>query len=273
MTDRITRAVATTIAELDWFKIPHTIDQVIGIYAEALGESRPLSRRTLTNEECLRAITARIGGRTGGHADPTAQSALAGEPDAIDDADGTLGAIDACLDQMHHAAQELADLVAHATGTATWRPATLGPERQDRIAVISSQLARLQPNLAAALEATDHHDHIELLARTTLCESATWLRTKAEEIWRASRGDHRPVANRAPGHKPDECRHCSRWRKGTIAQPKGLCQQCADFERNHGKGVLPIEAVVRRWEYGRGATPAQVLESKAAAKSKVRKGA
>jgi hypothetical protein len=263
VTDRTTQAIATATTDLDWFKIPHTIDQVLGIYAESLGEGRPLSKRTLTNDECLRAIAARVGGRTGGHADPTPQQALAGEPDAIDDADGTVGAIDACLTQMHHAAQELADLVADASGTAAWRPSTLGPARQDRIAVISSLLARLAPNLATAIEHTDRPGELDELARYAIAESAAWLRTKGEEIWRASRGDHRPVVVQ---RAIVECRHCAAWRSGTIARVRGLCEQCSKFQGHHQ--CLPVEAVVRRWEYGKGATPAQVLESKAASKAR-----
>ncbi len=270
MTDRIVQAVATATADLDWFKIPHDLDRVLGIYAESLGEGRALSKRTLTNDECLRAIAARIGGRAGGHADPTPQQALAGEPDSYDDADGTVGAIDACLVQMHHAAQELADLVADATGTARWTPRPAGPRRQDRLAVVSSLLARLAPNLADALERTDQLAEMDELARHAIAESAAWLRTKGEDIWQASRGEHRPVVVQ---RAIVECRHCSPWRKDTIATSKGLCQQCADFERNHGKGVLPVEATVRRWEYGKGATPAQVIEAKALAKGRARKGA
>ena len=220
MTDRIAQAIAAATSDLNWFKIPHTVDMLIGIYAESLGEGRPLSRRNLSNDECLRAIAARIGGRTGGHADPTADTALRGEPDAVDDSDGTVGAIDACLALLHEAAQELADLVADATGTARWLPAVAGPGRQARLAVTSALLARLQPNLTAATASMDADDltRCEELARIHLAESAAWLRTKGEEIWRASRGDHRPVAVQ---RAIEECRHCASWRKGTIARAKG----------------------------------------------------
>jgi hypothetical protein len=55
---------------------------------------------------------------------------------------------------MHHAAQQLADLVAEASSTATCRPSSLGPARQDLLSTVL--LARLQPDLAAALERTNH---------------------------------------------------------------------------------------------------------------------
>lgn len=267
MTDRITQAIAAATADLDWFKIPHTIDQVLGIYAESLGEGRALSKRTLTNDECVEVIKARSYGHGGNvdsaWSDPTYQAVLAGQPDAPDDADGTIGAIDACLAQMHHGAQELADLVADACGTARWHPVAAGTRRQDQLAVTSALLARLAANLGDATERTDQLDEMDLLARTTIAESAAWLRTKGEDIWLASRGDHRPVAVQ---RTIAECRHCAPWRSGTIARVRGLCEQCAKFQGHHQ--CLPVEAVVKRWEYGKGATPAQVLESKAASKAR-----
>lgn len=266
MTERITLAIAAAIADLDWFAVPHTIDQLLGIYAESLGEGRPLSRRTLSNEECLRAIAARVGGRASGHADPTADSALAGEPGALDDADGTVGAIDACLEQIHAAAQELADLVADATGSARWVPVVAGPRRQDRLMVISALLARLSPNLAEAAMVGDV-DEMDELARYAIAESAAWLRTKGEEIWRASRGDLRPVAVQ---RAIVPCRCCGGWRAETIATTKGLCDQCAEFQHRHR--CLPTQPIVRRWEYGQAATPGQILEAKAASRAKVRAG-
>ena len=269
MTDRIAQAIAATAADLDWFQNPHTLDQLIGVYAESLTEARPLSRRNLSNEECLRAISARGGGRGSELPDPTGNTAvqwvLAGEPDAIDDADGTMGAIDACLELMHEAAQELADLVADTTSTPRWLPRPAGTSRHHRLAVTSELLAALRPNLTTAVATMDADQlaQAEELARIHLAESAAWLRTKGEDIWRASRGDHRPVAVQ---RAIEECRHCSPWRKGTIAKVRGLCDQCAKFQSHYQ--CLPIEGIVRRWEYGRGATPTQVHESKAASRAR-----
>jgi hypothetical protein len=259
VTDRTDQAIAAAIADLDWFQIPHTLDQVLGIYAESLGEGRALSKRNLTNDECLQAIRARVGGRAGGHADPTVQAALAGEPDALDDADGTVGAIDACLAQMTAAARELDALVASLVGIGAWNPTEALRGRQDAVALIGARLARIAPHVGLAAQIGGDGGDLELLARTTIAESAAWLRLKGEEIWRASRGDHRPVAVQ---RAIVECSCCSTWRTGTIARVRGLCDQCATFQGHHR--CLPTEPIVRRWEYGKGATPAQVIEAKAA---------
>lgn len=259
-----TAALTATIDNLAWFKIPHTLDQVVGIYAEATAESHGTQARTMTNEEILSSITSRAngGGGKGGHSDPTPMAALWGEPDARDDADGTLGMIDADLARIVEAADEL-DRTCSPTPLIAVRARA---SRQERISRAVSALHHVRPHLEPAITAGADEARMEYLIRFDLAESAEGLTLKCEEIWRASRGDTRPVAIQ---RAITECSCCSAWRKGTIATRAGLCDECANFKSNHS--ALPIEGIVRRWDYGKGATPALVLEAQAAMKRKSRK--
>lgn len=269
MTDRLHQALATAIGHLEWFAIPHTVDQIIGLYSEALAGTTMRYRHGVSNDELLEAIRASgssTPGGKGGHSDPTADAALRGEPDAIDDTDGTLGAIDACLRTIGDAARELDHLGADATTTQRWHPPASGYGRQGTLAVIVARLHHAQPTLDAATQLDP--DLVDELVRTHIAESAAWLHEKCTEIWRASRGDAMPVAVQRP---IVECSCCSAWRKGAIARTRGLCDQCATFQGHHR--CLPTEAIVRRWDYGKGATPAQVLEAKAAGRKRRRSAA
>lgn len=94
---RHAESLARSIGHLDWFKIPHTLDQVVGIYAEATAELAGTTSRSRSNSEMVEAIRAQslAGGHgKGGHSDPTPAAALRGQPDAVDD-DETMGMIDA----------------------------------------------------------------------------------------------------------------------------------------------------------------------------------
>lgn len=269
MTDRLHQALATAISELEWFAIPHTVDQIVGLYSEALAGQTMRYRHGVSNDEMLEAIRASgssTPGGKGGHSDPTADAALRGEPDAIDDADGTLGAIDACLALLEDAARRLDHLGADSCGRVRWHPPRAADGRQGRLSMVISRLHHAAPTLDAAAQLDP--DLVDELVRTHIAESAAWLHEKATEIWRASRGEAMPVAVQ---RAIVECSCCSPWRKGTIAQARGLCQQCATFQSHHR--CLPTEAIVRRWDYGKGATPAQVLEAKAASRKRRRSAA
>ena len=256
MTTRTTAQILqSSITNLGWFNVtPHRIDQVIGLHAEATRHQPRMMRHGMTNEEIIASISGGGGGSTSGHADPTATAALWGEPDAVDDLG--LGAIDAALDLILGTAVELDHAGTDAIGQPRRNPPLL-PGRDGKVQAALGHLHHAQPNLTAA-EQVDP-GHIRFLVATSLDETVTWLHDKAVGIWRTSRGDTRPVAEQ---RNIVECSCCSKWRKGTIAIRKGLCDQCATFQDAYK--ARPTESIVRRWEHGhRNATPSQILEAKA----------
>ncbi len=270
MTDRLRTALTAAISDLEWFKIPHTIDQIIGLYSEALAGRTMRYRHGVSNDEMVasqRASATGAGGMTDpAWSDPTGDAVLRGQPDAIDDSDETLGAIDATLALLEDAARRLDHLGADACGQVRWHPPQAADERQGRLSVVISRLHHAKPRLDAAVRHDEEQS--DELVRLHIAEPAAWLPAKGEDIWRASRGDTQPVAIQ---RAIVECTCCSAWRKGTIAQVRGLCDQCSTFQGHHR--CLPTEAIVRRWDWGKGATPAQVLEAKVASRKRRRSAA
>lgn len=272
----MTRAadLATALDALDWFQQPHTLDQIIGIYAEAIGEqSRPLGvRHGASVDDILSALANRGGpGGKGGHSDPTATLALWGEPDAVTDDDGKIRTIDNATSTM------LADCVACYQQTQamlgrvpSWRPPPLRHgHRQDTVTAAVKWLNHLAPILADA-ELVGGHAWSDVLARLrAVAETAVLLRSVCEAIWQASRGDIRPVAVQKARRA---CENCGGWRTGNVAvTTTGLCRTCDRFQDNHG--CLPTEACFRWWEHSNGTPPRLVIEAKAIGKSQRRKRA
>lgn len=263
MTDRHA-AIAEAITDLTWLvTIPHTIDQIIGIYAEHLGAAGRPMRHGLTNGEIMARITKQADsrGQKGGHSDPTAEAALYGFANG-DDSDETLGTIDGAIDLAWRCAEELDDLASDAVGVARWSP----PEPARRQAKLQGAIARLhhcQPHLDAGLAQSDGHA-AWLVGQ--ISDNATWLHGKALGIWEASRGEQRIVAVQ---RRIDQCSRCAPWRTGTIAGSTGLCEQCRTFQQQNK--CLPTEFIVRRWDIGKAATPGQILEARAQASKPGRK--
>ena len=265
-TDRaaLSAVLRGAISSLDWLNtIPHTIDQVIGLHAEATRNAPRKLRHGMTNDEIIASISGGSGGgSSSGHADPTANAALHGEPDAVDDLD--LGAIDAALELCYGTAVELDHAGARASDLNPWNPI----RQRGRAGTVQGALAHLHhatPNLEAAEEADP--GHIRFLVVTSLDETAAWLQGKAEAIWKGSRGHIEPAAVQ---RTIVDCTNCGDWRKGTIAVRKGLCEQCARYQDDYKH--LPNEAITRAWDYGRQRlTPAMIAEAKAEQTSR-RKG-
>ena len=261
---RRSEAITAALDALGWFRIPHTVDSVIGVYAEATRESTrrlPYGASPTELADVLRSTEGAAGYGKGGHSDPTAHAALMGEPDAVDP-DETLPQIDHALGMILTGATEADHLCTDALGRDRWNPKPSELGRQGQVTDAVSRIEHLRPNLETALLAPDVDvAHIDGLVRIDVAETAAWLHTKCVNIWTASRGDHRPAEQ---SRKLRECACCSTWRKGTIATRGEHCDQCANFKSNHG--CYPIEGIVRRWEYGKGATPALILEAQATAK-------
>jgi hypothetical protein len=258
----LTAHITAAIDDLAWCStIPHTIDQVVGIYIEATSNAgRPMTHG-LTNDEILATIAARGGGGgKGGHSDPTARAALWGEADAVDDADETIRSITVAIDQLVDDANELDRRVARP-----WDP-PIPTGRTERVSYVIARLHHARPQLDGALDVAGPDDVLELtiLARTAIAGTAEWLRTKAEGIWSAHHGDRLPVAVQK---RIAECSNCARWHSGTMAVDAGLCRQCADYRRAH-PGCMRTEAIVRRHDYGKQATPTQIFESRVAARGR-----
>lgn len=250
------------VRHLDWCaQVPHTIDNIVGIYAEKTrNTSRPM-RHGMTNDEILSSLTNHSGGGgKGGHSDPTAQAALYGEPDAIDD-DGTVAELRGTIAGIAAHALELDDLCALSVDEPVWRPPSTDPTLTGQVRDAVSRLHHCRPLLDRT---ADVHPHADWLLRE-IAESAAWLHDKTRGIWDQHRGDQLPVAEQKP---IVECRICGDWRTGTIAVAAGRCSDCSTFHGNHG--CERTEGIVRRAEYGKGPTPAQMIEARAAKKSKAK---
>lgn len=265
--------VVSAIEDLSWLvTIPHTIDQVTGIYAEATQQHRsPMHPFGLTPGQLAERIESRRNDGTprgkGGHSDPTGDAAVRrAAPGATGDED-ELGPTEdnELLSTMSHAVTRIeegaADLAAicDVTGPHPAPDATVDRTSTGRLGRVTSTLHRLPVHW-------HQHDGAVWIART-LAEDARWLRGKAEAIWLESKGETKQVAVQRPLR---ECSHCSKWRTGTIGSgTDGLCDEDRNFKRNHG--CMSTEPIVRRWEVGMAATPGQILEAKAHAKAPVKR--
>ena len=270
-TERRAAAIAQTVSDLTWCAtIPHTVDQVIGIYAERTASSSRPMRSGMTNDEILSRLTASTdsGGGKGGHSDPTAMAALWGEPDATDD-DDTVATIRAAIALCHETATEITAICADTLLSARWTPPA-ATTLTAQVATTVAHVHRWTPQLehtAANLDG-DELAHLDTLVRIALAETAAWLHAKAFGIWDLHRGE---TLTPAVQRTLVECRVHA----GFTAMPplavseKGLCSQCETFQERHR--CEPTEAILRRWDYGQAATPGQITEAKAASRKPKRK--
>lgn len=262
MTD-LTATITTAIGHLDWCtQIPHTIDRIIGIYAEATastGRALPVEHRA-TNAAIVAAWDSTRAGRDQlgpGHADPTTTGT---SHSTRDDAD--LASIDAAVALIAEAALDIDHRTSDALGLEHWCPPASARSRDDRVRDAVSRLHHAHANVPAA--AAIDHDIVELV-RIDLADTAEWLHGKALGIWKASKGETKTAAVQ---RAIVECKRCGSWRKGSIAVRNDACAQCLKFNQHHH--AWPTEAIVRRWEYGQAATPGQILEARATTKRKTR---
>lgn len=259
--DRLT----TAIDAMTWCNTsPHDIDKLIGLYAEKLAGNKPRWTPGTTPEQMLdgmRAADTSAGHGKGGHADPTANTALRGEPGA-DDADETIGQIRHSVTLLAAMCDELDCVISTA---ASVEPSTNDDYRTLTGAIVRAEHAK--HHLTTALELDREagawaHSHV-----AAICDTATWLREKAGWIWTATHGETMPVAEQ---RALVPCKCCARWkgRADRYASRKGLCGQCANFQDDNK--CWPTETIVGRWESGRGATPGDIIEAKAARRGKAK---
>lgn len=265
---RRNEAITATLEHLGWFKIPRTVDSIIGVYAEATKEqtrSLPYCATPKQLADVLKAASDEGSGGKSGHADPTAEAALMGEPDAVDD-DDTLPQIDHALTLILESATTIDRACADALGQERWNPpaSTLG--RQGSIMDAVSRIEHFRPHLETALLAhgTDVA-YLDGLVRLDLADTAAWLHVKCSNIWAASRGEERPAEQ---SRRHTECTNCrSHGITGTTATTEGLCGHCSRFQSDNK--CLPDQRIVRAWDRGSKSIPnGWVMECKAGAKIK-----
>ena len=233
-TERRAAAIAQTVSDLTWCATtPHTVDQVIGIYAERTNHtSRPM-RSGMTNDEILSRLTASTdsGGGKGGHSDPTAMAALWGEPDATDD-DDTVATIRAAIALCHETATEISAICANTLLSARWTPpaaSTLTAQVATTVAHVHRWTPQLE-HTAANLDG-DELAHLDTLVRIALAETADWLHAKAFGIWDIHRGE---TLTPAVQRTITPCACCSQWGYRDHAMPSSdLCEVCAAFRCEH----------------------------------------
>ncbi len=268
-----TIAITATLDHLGWFKIPRTLDQIVGIYAEATAEAQRPRRHGLSNDELvdgIRAATNAAGFGKGGHSDPTPEAALRGQPDAIDD-DVTLDAIDSAVASIAEAAATIDRACSDALGLARWEPEASWNGRQGQLSDAATRLAHLRPNLEPALAVPGADvGYIDHLVRADLADNAAWLRTKCEGIWDTSRGAERTTTDRQPGRQPDPCTNCAgHGITGTLATSTGLCTNCQRFQSD--EKCLPDQRICRAWDRGSKSIPnGWKIEAKAAFHAQVK---
>lgn len=233
-TDTRTAALTATIDRLSWCTtIPHTIDQVVGIHIEATSRAgRPLAQRWLSNDELLGRITGNTGGGKGGHSDPTAVAALMGEPDAVDDADETLGMITHTCQSVADYADQADRIVSDALGLDRWNPPPTGGTRTQLLAHTEARIHHARPNLEPAIDALGHNaGHLDWLIRSAIHDEVEWLHEKARDIWATSKGDTwTPVIQK----KLTYCACCTSWGlTELVAEGSDLCPWCHAFRSDH----------------------------------------
>ena len=263
--ERRAESVAETIEVLGWcVTIPHTIDQVVGIYAARTTTTTRPMRAGMTNDEIIASISGHGGGGRSGHSDPTARAALWGEPDAVDD-DETVATIRAAVSLCHETAVEIGELCGQP-----WHPAKTSHGLTGTVATTISRIHRWAP-LVEPTAGQLHGGqlaHLDTLVRTALAETATWLHDKAFGIWDIHRGE---TLQAAVQRTIVACRVHERWVKNppNAVGVKDLCPRCATFQERYR--CEPTEPIVRRWDYGSEATPGQILEAKAVGRKSKRK--
>ena len=255
--DARSAALAGAIDDLSWcVQIPHTIDQVIGIHAERLG-GRLAFRHGSTPDEMAAAITRRLdatgGHGKGGHSDPTFDAAFGHTPPAVDDADETLRSIDVAIDDLDDASKALS--LACCPGLALM--AASDPTRTARLAVVVSRLERARMAIDATAATRDGEALLDELLRIRIAETAAWLRTKAEGIWRASKGDTlRPAVQVTR----KTCEVCTPLGRDVVPERGDRCERCKGFIREH-RGLRPTAKIARWWEeHPRLAAPPRLVD-------------
>ena len=263
--DRRSSAVAETIEALGWcVTIPHTIDQIIGIYAERTGSSTRRMRHGMTNDEIVASINGITGGGggKGGHSDPTARAALWGEPDAVDD-DETVGNIRAAVALCWESSEEIAGIC----GTTTPTPQ---PSMTAKAAATISTIHRWAPNLEPTASELHGDDlaHLDTLVRVNLAETAQWLHDKAKGIWDLHRGE---TLTPAVQRTLTPCACCSEWGYRDHAVPNSdLCEVCKAFRDEHK--CWPTKSIRDDRAMGRKRVrPGQLAEAKAAKRPTVKR--
>ncbi len=250
-------ALAGAIDDLSWCaQIPHTIDQVIGIYAERLS-GRLAFRHGSTPEEMAAAITRRLdatgGHGKGGHSDPTADAALVWAAPAVDDGDETLRSIDVAIGDLEGASQVL--ILACCPLAPPTRP--MDPSRTERLRAIVVRLERARMAIDATAATSDGEALLDELLRIRIGESAAWLRAKAEGIWRASKGETlRPAVQLAR----KTCEVCTPLGRDVVPERGDRCERCKGFIREH-RGLRPTAKIARWWEeHPRLAAPPRLVD-------------
>lgn len=253
------------LTHMEWFSTTsHSLHNVIGIYAEVLVGKSMRWRHGATNDAMVDALKAAsydgAGGGKSGHSDPTADQALRHHPDAIDET----------IAQMRHAETHLYETALELCHHLDL-PTTTGPDGNPWSGLHGAVMLTTRVRAHLPAEVDDPHT---VGAIVDLADTAAWLHEKAQWIWTSAKGDALPVAEQKP---LDPCRVCGPWHAPHARPPhaapgaKGRCQACNVFFGNHG--FDRIEGIWKRAEYGKGPTPAQMIEARAAGKGDKQKAA
>jgi hypothetical protein len=250
------RSLTDALARIDWLcQPPHTLDQIIGIHAEA-SSRLPALPAFATPTQLARHLDS-IAALGSSHADPT--STGRDKPPPSD-----LAPIDEQVWQLCQTARDLDDHATAEAGSSPWRPPGKPVTRTEQL---RDATTRIHHARSVGLDSHDCADTLHFVWERAFTECAGWLHLKALGIWHASKGETQQVAEQ---RTVKGCGACGQWRTGTIAGPSGLCDQCKDFRYHHK--CRPTEAIVRRWEAtGKSSTPpGMILEAQAAAGKKAK---
>jgi hypothetical protein len=236
------------IAHLEWFKIPHTIEDCCRI------------ARDLAKDEA-RTAAGSSGGGSGGTeiSDPTGNAAVAGvmADDARDVAATILGALSTVEDETARLAPD--------TPTMARRPGDGHTAPNARLSDVIAELHRLILN-GAAFDAEQAG-----MIRVGILEPAEWLHRKGEGLWAQAKPGQREAAIQK---QRVCCISCARY-AGASGRPRetdvdsryrDCCTRCGQYRESHRH--LPDEPIIRGWDYGKQPGMADHLRAKAASTTK-----
>lgn len=208
------------IAHLEWFKIPHTIEDCCRI------------ARDIAKDEA-RTAAGSSGGGSGGTeiSDPTGNAAVAGvmADDARDAAATILGALSTIEDETARLAPD-APTMARKPGDGHTAP-------NARLSDVIADLHRLILN-GAAFDAEQAG-----MVRVGILEPAEWLHRKGEGLWAQARpGQREPAVQKSR----KVCELCGPLGRDVTPRRGERCDRCRDLWND--EKVKPTPAIVRWWE-------------------------
>ena len=221
-------ACSEAIGHLEWFHIPHSIEQVC------------TAIRGMASDEARLARSLGSGGPGGsGHSDPTVDAALAAVSagDGPDAARTLLGA----LATVEEATADVLGVLGHLSGPHPTQPNHRLSTTIAGLHRIDDQLRQLADDPACSEQVTWALEQIP----GEITDTARWMRTKAEALWKATPARHRDRQLQPKTRRT--CEICTTLGRDVVPERGERCERCKDFIARN-KGLRPTAKIARWWE-------------------------